>query len=163
LYFLDIYWGDIGIPKIKLLSILHLISSLSIPYTWKLPSYRTSHNSISNVSVSIIVNQPFLVQFQTQKHHIWSIYYCSNFLKSSEIKTTQKECDREANTNSGRNLSKQNSWQRSIFSRTFCCSNRKVKTNESLDIIWGICTRNRRSKRYSEIFHNFYGTAPKSV
>jgi hypothetical protein len=29
----------------------------------------------------------------------------------------------------------------------------KCKTNESLDITWGICTRNRRSKRYSENFH----------
>jgi hypothetical protein len=70
LYLLDISWCDMGIPKLELLSILHLISSLSIPYTWKLPSYKTSHNSISNVSINIIVNQPFLVQFQTQKHHI---------------------------------------------------------------------------------------------
>jgi hypothetical protein len=31
----------------------------------------------------------------------------------------------------------------------------KCKTNKSLDIIWGICTRNRRSKRYSENFHKF--------
>jgi hypothetical protein len=29
-----------------------------------------------------------------------------------------------------------------------------------LDITWGICTRNRRSKRYSE---NFYDASPKSV
>jgi hypothetical protein len=33
LYLLDIYWGDMGIPKLELLSILHLISSLSNPYT----------------------------------------------------------------------------------------------------------------------------------
>jgi hypothetical protein len=31
----------------------------------------------------------------------------------------------------------------------------KCKTNESLDITWGICTRNRRSKKYSENFHEF--------
>jgi hypothetical protein len=31
----------------------------------------------------------------------------------------------------------------------------KCKTNESLDITWGICTRNRRSKRYSEYFRKF--------
>jgi hypothetical protein len=30
---------------------------------------------------------------------------------------------------------------------------KKWSTNESLDIIWGICTRNRRSKRYTENFH----------
>jgi hypothetical protein len=31
----------------------------------------------------------------------------------------------------------------------------KCKTNESLDITWGICTRNRRSNRYPEDFHEF--------
>jgi hypothetical protein len=32
-----------------------------------------------------------------------------------------------------------------------------------LDITWGIFTRNCRSKRYAENFHEFYGAAPKSV
>jgi hypothetical protein len=41
------------------------------------------------------------------------------------------------------------------FFEDFCCSNQKVKYNESLEITWGICTRNRRSKRYSENFHEF--------
>jgi hypothetical protein len=59
LYLLDISWGDMGIPKLELLSILRLISSLFFPYTWKLPSYKTSHNSISNISVSMIVNLLF--------------------------------------------------------------------------------------------------------
>jgi hypothetical protein len=71
------------------------------------------------------------------------------------IKRTQKERDQEANTNNGRNLLKQNSWKRSIFLRIFCCSNRKVQTNEILAITWGMCTRNRRSKRHSENFHEF--------
>jgi hypothetical protein len=31
----------------------------------------------------------------------------------------------------------------------------KCKTNESLDITWGIFSRNFRSKRYSENFHEF--------
>jgi sulfatase maturation enzyme AslB (radical SAM superfamily) len=31
----------------------------------------------------------------------------------------------------------------------------KCKNNKSLEITWGICTRNRRSKRYSEKFHEF--------
>jgi hypothetical protein len=65
-----IFLGCVGIPKLELLSILHLISSFSNPYTWKLPSYKTQHNSISNVSISIIIDQPFLVQISTQKHHI---------------------------------------------------------------------------------------------
>jgi hypothetical protein len=42
------------------------------------------------------------------------------------IKRTQKESDREAITNSGRNLSKQNIWQRLVFLRVFCCSNQKI-------------------------------------
>jgi hypothetical protein len=64
LYLLDISWGDMGIPKLELLSIIHLISLFSNPYIWKLPSYKTSHNSISNVSISIIVNRPFWFRFQ---------------------------------------------------------------------------------------------------
>jgi hypothetical protein len=64
LYFLDISWGDMGIPKLELLSIQHLISSLSIPYTWKLLSYKTSHNSISNISISMIINLLFWFSFK---------------------------------------------------------------------------------------------------
>jgi hypothetical protein len=30
---LGYFWGDMGIPKLELLSILHIISSFSIPYT----------------------------------------------------------------------------------------------------------------------------------
>ena len=46
LYLLDISWGDHGgIPKLELLSILHLIASFFSPYTWKLPSHKTHHNS----------------------------------------------------------------------------------------------------------------------
>jgi hypothetical protein len=37
---------------------------------------------------------------------------------------------------------------------------KKCSTNESLDITWGICTRNSRSKRYTE---NFYGATLKTV
>jgi hypothetical protein len=70
LYLFDISWGDMGIPKLELLSILHLISSFYNPYTWKLPSYKTSHNSISNISINIIVNQLLLFQVSTQKHHM---------------------------------------------------------------------------------------------
>jgi hypothetical protein len=40
---------------------------------------------------------------------------------------------------------------------------KNCSTNESLDITWGICTRNRRSKRYTENFHKFYGAALKTV
>jgi hypothetical protein len=32
---------------------------------------------------------------------------------------------------------------------------KKCTTNESLDITWGICTRNRRSKRYTENLYEF--------
>jgi hypothetical protein len=62
--------GCVGIPKLELLSIFQLTSSFSNPYTWKLPSYKTKHNSISNISVSITLHQPFLLQVLTQNHHI---------------------------------------------------------------------------------------------
>jgi hypothetical protein len=40
---------------------------------------------------------------------------------------------------------------------------KKCKTNESLDITWGICTRIAGQKDILRIFTNFYGAAPKSV
>jgi hypothetical protein len=49
-----------------------------------------------------------------------------------------------------------------FFRRPSVAQIEKCKTNESLDITWGICTRNRRSKRYSDNFHEFCA-APKSV
>jgi hypothetical protein len=64
LYLLDISWDDISITKLELLSILHLISSLSIPYTWKFPSYKTLHNFISNISINMIVNLLFWFIFK---------------------------------------------------------------------------------------------------
>jgi hypothetical protein len=94
LYLLDISWGDMGIPKLELLSILQLISSLSTPYTWKLPSYKTSHNSIINISVSMIVNLLFWFSLKLKYTIHWSISYCNNFLKTPVIKRTQKERDR---------------------------------------------------------------------
>jgi hypothetical protein len=39
----------------------------------------------------------------------------------------------------------------------------KCKTNKSLEITWGICIRNRRSKRCYKIFMNFYGAVKKSI
>jgi hypothetical protein len=38
---LGYFLGCVGIPKLELLSILHLISTFSNPYTSKLPSYKT--------------------------------------------------------------------------------------------------------------------------
>jgi hypothetical protein len=39
----------------------------------------------------------------------------------------------------------------------------KFKTNESLEITWGMCTRNTDQKDILRIFTNFYGAAQKSV
>jgi hypothetical protein len=40
---------------------------------------------------------------------------------------------------------------------------KKCKTNESLDIAWGICSRIAGQKDILRIFTNYYGAAPKSV
>jgi hypothetical protein len=71
------------------------------------------------------------------------------------IKRTQKESDRETNTNSGRNLSNRTADKDRFFRGSSVAQIEKCKTNESLEINWGICTRNRRSKRYSENLHEF--------
>jgi hypothetical protein len=50
-----------------------------------------------------------------------------------------------------------------FFKGFYVAQIKKCLTNESLDITWGICTRNRRSKDIQRIFTNFYGAAPKTV
>jgi hypothetical protein len=87
---------------------------------------------------------------------IQSIYYCSNFPKSSVIKRTQKESDKAGNINIGRKSVKTEQLTKVKFIEGFLLLKTKnCITNESLDITWDICTRNRRSKRYYENFHKF--------
>lgn len=161
LYLLDISWGDMGIPKLELFSILHLISSLSIPYTWKLPSYKTSHNSISNISISIILNQLFWFRFQL-KHTTYKAYITvatsSKVFGSKELKKTaiERQTQIVAEICQNRTADKDR-----IFQGFSITQIEKCKTNESLEIIWGICTRNRRSKRYFENVHEFLWCSTK--
>jgi hypothetical protein len=156
LYLLDISWGDMGNPKIELLSIIQLISLFSNPYTWKLASYKTQHNSISNVSVSIIMNQP-IFQFRFQlKNTTYKAYTtvatCQKVLWSKELK--KKAIERQ--TQIVAEICQNRTADKDRFFRGFSVAQiKKCKTNESLDITWGICTRNRRWKKYSENFHEF--------
>jgi hypothetical protein len=140
--------GCMGIPKLELLSILQLISSFSNPYIWKLPSYKTKHKSISNISVSITLNQPLLLQVSTQNHHIWSISPKVPWSKELKKKAIKRQTQILAEICQNRIADK------GQIVRGFSVAQiKKCSTNESLDITWGICTRNRRSKRYTENFH----------
>ena len=49
-----------------------------------------------------------------------------------------------------------------IFERFSVAQIKKCSTNKSLDITWGICTRNRRSERYTENFHEFLRCSTKN-
>jgi hypothetical protein len=150
---LGYFLGWHGNPQAWAFAILHLISSLSNPYTWKLPSYKTSHNSISNVSISIIENQPFWFRFQL-KNTTYKAYTTiatsskvplSNELKKKAIeRQTQIVAEMCQNRTSDKGR---------FFRGPSVAQIEKCKTNESLDITWGIFTRNQRSKRYSEHFH----------
>jgi hypothetical protein len=42
-----------------------------------------------------------------------------------------------------------------FFKGFFVAQIKKCSTNKTLDITWAICTGNRRSKRYTENFHEF--------
>jgi hypothetical protein len=64
---------------------------------------------ISNISLCNIAN-PLWFSFNSIITPINTLATVETSLKSSMIKITQKERDQEANANSGRNLSKQNSW-----------------------------------------------------
>jgi hypothetical protein len=79
------------------------------------------------------------------------------------IKRTQKESDREANTNSGRIYQNRIADKERFFRGPSIAQLEKCKTNKSLEITWGICTRNCRSKDILRIFMNFYGAVQKSV
>jgi hypothetical protein len=155
LYLLDIFWGDMDIPKIELLSILHVISSLSIPYTWKLPSYKTSYNFISNVCISIIVNQPFLLRFQL-KNTTYKAY--TTVATSSKVpwsKELKKKAIKRQTQIVAEICQNRTADKGKFFQGPSVAQIKKCKTNESYDITWGICTRNSRSKIYSDNFHEF--------
>jgi hypothetical protein len=49
-----------------------------------------------------------------------------------------------------------------IFEGFYVAEIKKCSANESLDITWGICTRNLRSKRYTENFHEFLRCSTKN-
>jgi hypothetical protein len=71
------------------------------------------------------------------------------------IKRTQKESDREANTNSGRICQNRTADKDRFFQGSSVAQIEKYKTNKSLEITWGMRTRNRRSKKYSENIHEY--------
>jgi hypothetical protein len=50
-----------------------------------------------------------------------------------------------------------------FFQRPSVAQIEKCKTNGSLDITWGICTRNPYQKDILRIYTNLYGAAQKSV
>jgi hypothetical protein len=94
-----------------------------------------------------------LVQVSTQKHHILTIYYCSNFLKSSRIKRTKKKAIERQTQIVAEICQNKTADKGRFFKGFFDAQIKKCKTNESLEVTWGICTRNLRSKIYIENFH----------
>jgi hypothetical protein len=144
-----------GIPNLELLSILHLSSSFSNPYTQKLPSYKISHNSISNISVSIIMNQPFWFRFQlknTTYKSYTTVATSPNVPWSKELK--KKAIERQIQIVS--KICQNRTADKDRFFRGFSIAQiEKCKTNKSLEITWGIWSRNHRSKRYIDNFHEF--------
>jgi hypothetical protein len=161
LYLLDVSWGDMGIPKFELLSILHLISSFSNPYTWKRPSYKTSHNSISNVSINIIVNQPFLVQVELKNTTYKAYTNLATSPKVSWSKELKKKAIKRQTQIVAEIYQNRTADKGRIFWGLLVAQIEKCKTNENFDITWGICTRNRRSKQYYENFHEFLRCSTK--
>jgi hypothetical protein len=71
------------------------------------------------------------------------------------IKRTQKESDRDANTNRGRICQNRTADKDRFFGGPSVAEIEKCKTNKSLEITWGMHIRNCRLKRYSKNFHEF--------
>jgi hypothetical protein len=69
------------------------------------------------------------------------------------IKRTQKDSDREQTQIVAEICQNKTADKGRFFRGPSVAQIEKCKTNESLDITWGICSRNFISKRYSENFH----------
>jgi hypothetical protein len=80
------------------------------------------------------------------------------------VKRTQKERDQEANTNSGRNLLKRNSWKRLIFFENLLLLKSKSAKLMKVRKQPGACSQEIvDQKNVLRIFTNFYDIAQKSV
>jgi hypothetical protein len=66
------------------------------------------------------------------------------------IKRTQKESDKAEKRIVAEICQNRTADKGRIFEGFSVAQIKKCSTNDSLDITWGICTRNRRSKRYTE-------------
>jgi ribosomal protein L13E len=71
------------------------------------------------------------------------------------IKRIQKESDKATNKILAEIYQNRTADKGRIFRGFSFAEIKKCSTNESLDITWGICTRNRRSKIFTENFHEF--------
>jgi hypothetical protein len=71
------------------------------------------------------------------------------------IKRTQKESDKVATQILAEICQNRTADKGRIVEGFSVAQIKKCSTNESLDITWGICTRNFRSKIYTENFHEF--------
>jgi hypothetical protein len=78
------------------------------------------------------------------------------------IKRTKKS-DQEANTNSGIICQNRTADKDRFFRGSFVAQIETCKTNESLEITWGMRTRIADQKNILRIFTNFYGAAQKSI
>jgi hypothetical protein len=103
-----------------------------------------------------------LLQVSTQNHHIYSKYYCSNFPKSSVIKRTQKKAIKRQTQILAEICQNRTADKGRIFEGFYVTQIKKCSTNKSLDITWGICTINRRSKRYTENLYEFLRCSTKN-
>jgi hypothetical protein len=137
-----------GIPKLELFFILQLISSFSNPYTWKLPSYKTKHNSISNISASIKYNQPsicFRFQPKTTTYKVYTTVATSTRVPWS--KRTQNKAIKWQKQILAEICQNWSADKGRIFEGFSVAQIKKCSTKKSLGITWDICTRNRSSKR----------------
>jgi hypothetical protein len=97
-----------------------------------------------------------LVQVSTQSHHILKHLLLQKLpqkvLGSKELKkkAIERQTQIVAEICQNRTADKDR-----VFRGFSVAQIKKCSSNESLDITWGIFTRNHRSKRYTENFHEF--------
>jgi hypothetical protein len=84
-----------------------------------------------------------------------------DFPKSSVIKRTKKKAIERQTQIVAKICQNRTADKGQFFRGVSVAQIKKCKTNESLDITWGICTRNYRSKRCSGNFHEFLRCSSK--
>jgi hypothetical protein len=146
LYLLDIFWGD----------------------AWESPSlsfcsfFNSSHHSPIPTLENFLHTKPFCFRFQPKTTTYKAYTTVATSPKVSWSKEHKKKVIKQQTQILAEIYQNRTADKGRIFEVFYVAQIKKCSTNESLDITWGICIRNRRSKIYTKNFHEFLRCSTKN-